>query len=67
MYLQNADSYSNVIAYGVTPMIELMRIFEEEMQEEFSDPKSRGAILWTEIRGKALAIEAAMERLRSKS
>lgn len=66
MFLQNATTHSEIISYGIKPLNELMRLLEEELFPELSDLDTRETILWNEIRGKALAIEAAMERVRLK-
>ena len=64
MFLQNATHYTEVITYGIDPMIELMRILEEDIGQDLV-PGSREAILWTEIRGKALQVRESIERVCS--
>ena len=67
MFLHNATIHSEIISYGIKPLNELMRLLEEELFPELSDMETRETILWNEIRGKALAIENAMERIRLKN
>ncbi|MBU0972136.1 MAG: hypothetical protein KKC20_15895 [Proteobacteria bacterium] len=55
MYLNTADCIEEITAFGITPLIEFMDIFEDEIQEDL-DPGSRKSILWYEMKGKALMI-----------
>ena len=67
MFLHNATTHSEIINYGIKPLNELMRLLEEELFPELSDLDTRETIPLNEIRGKALAIESAMERIRLKN
>ncbi|HAR32533.1 MAG TPA: hypothetical protein DCR95_00105 [Desulfobacter sp.] len=67
MFLHDATTHSEIIYYGIKPLNELLRMLEEELHPDLSDIDTRGTILWNEIRGKALAIEDAMERVHLKN
>ena len=62
MYLNTADCIEEITAFGITPLIELMNVFEDEIQENL-DTGSRETILWYEIKGKALMIRERAEKI----
>lgn len=62
MYLQTATSLDQIVSFGMDPLIELMYFFEDEIQDTLP-PGSREAILWTSIKGQALRVKEAAERI----
>ncbi len=62
MYLNNATGLDDVITYGLTPLVELMHIFEDDLIDELK-PGSQEFILWMEMKGKVLMIREVAERI----
>ena len=62
MYLTNSTDLDGILTFGIDPLIELMNIFEDEIQEDL-EPRSREAILWTELKAKAFSIREAAKKI----
>ncbi|MBU0973707.1 MAG: hypothetical protein KKC20_23915, partial [Proteobacteria bacterium] len=60
--LNTADCIEEITAFGITPLIEFMDIFEDDIQEDLK-AGSRESILWNEIKGKALMIRERAEKI----
>ena len=64
MYLHNATGLDEIISFGIDPLVVLMEIFEDEFMD-FDDPASKEAILWNEIKGKALLTQESIKEIHA--
>ena len=64
MYLHNATGIDEIISFGIDLLVVLMEIFEDEFMD-FDDPNSSEAILWNEIKGKALLTQEKIRKIHA--
>lgn len=64
MYLNDAANLDEIITYGLNPLVELMNIFEDEIELlDDMDPDSRESILWIEIKAKAFLMREVAKKI----
>lgn len=65
MYLQNASGLDEIKRFGISPLLTLCELFEDECLD--LDPGSREYNLWIEIKGKVFMLKEVSEKVMAEN